>query len=99
SLYERSESGGLRFVSHPTFRDWEAGARGFEGLAFIRGETLGVHGDDGVRTLLAGYATEAFFATMGAVPARGRVWDAAEAETGAAVAVVSHRAWVESFGA
>ena len=98
SLYERNEAGGLRLVSHPTFRDWEAGARGFDGLAYIRGDALGVRSDEGTRTLLVGYATDGFFATMGTAAEQGRVWDAREAAAGAAVAVLSRRAWRESFG-
>jgi putative ABC transport system permease protein len=98
SLYERSDAGGVRPASYPMFRDWAA-AGALASVAYIRGETLGVRGEDGMRLLLAGYASEGFFETLGTAPALGRVWDRAEAQAGAAVAVLSDAAWRESFGA
>lgn len=98
TIYEVSEGGGIRGPSYPTVLDWRRAASGFEGLSYIRGEPLGARIAGGAGLLLAGYASEGFFETMGTVPALGRVWAAEEAWSGSRVAVLAHETWRESFG-
>ena len=67
----------------------------FSILAATRG-VLAMHGD---RPLAGRLVDGAFFQLLRSQPAMGRLLTPADAETGAAVVVLSHTAWRSSFGA
>ncbi|MGH7574340.1 MAG: ABC transporter permease [Longimicrobiales bacterium] len=96
SIYEADVRGTTRLLSYPTFRDWRPEAKTFEGLAFVRGERLGVGGPEGRWLLAASYGTPELFAVMRAQPVLGRVFE--EADVRAPVAVLAWHTWREQFG-
>lgn len=103
TIYERSDNGGLRVPSFPTFTDWQAQAstmRGaIEGLAFVRGDGVLVPGSDGPERQIAAYVTPGFFDVMGMRPLAGRTFSPDDETPGAPrVAVISYSFFLHHFG-
>jgi putative ABC transport system permease protein len=98
SVYESDSTGALRVPSFPAVRDWRAGTRTFEALAYVRGETLGVRDEDGTRLLLGAFSSAELFRALDVQPALGRVFGAAEAEQGEPVVVLAWHLWRDQFG-
>ena len=98
SVYESDSTGALRVPSLPAVRDWRAGTRTFQALAYVRGETLGVRDEDGTRLLLAAFSTGELFRALDVQPALGRLFGDAEAEQGAPVVVLAWHLWRDQFG-
>jgi putative ABC transport system permease protein len=103
TVYERSDEGGFRVPSYPTFRDWQAQSASvssaIEGMAYVRGDgiQLPLHGSTERR--IGAYVTPGFFALMGTRPLLGRGFLPDEERLGAApVAVLSYDYFVEEFG-
>ena len=101
AVYERSEKGGVRVPSYPTFRDWQtqsADASGvIEGMAFVRGDGVMIRGSDD--RLIAAYVTPGFFGLLGTKPELGRAFSPEEERAGAPrVAVISHDFFERQFG-
>src|SRR5689334_24184651 len=69
TVYERSEDGGLRVPSFPTFRDWQSGSNivssAIEGMAFVRGDGVLLPMPKGPEREIAAYVTPGFFALIG----------------------------------
>ena len=61
SVYEQNAQDGARLASYPTFEDWHREAQAFDGLAFIRGRTELLRGQDGNEQVIAAYVSPDFF--------------------------------------
>ena len=87
-------------LSYPDFLDWRAQSRSLDGMAFVYGGSLRVHGDEGTDQALVGMVSEGFFRLMGMAPMLGRLPGADEERAGAAdrVVVLSARYWRTHFG-
>src|SRR5262252_1385773 len=72
TIYEQSETGGLRVPSFPTYADWQAQAASLrgtvDGFAFIRGDGVMLDNRDGRERSIAAFVTPGFFALMGMQP-------------------------------
>ena len=104
TIYERSETGGLRVPSFPTYADWQAQAsslRGaIDGFAFIRGDGVMLDNPSGPERSIAAYVTPGFFALMGMQPELGRTFAPDdELQSSPRVAVISHEYFVKRFNA
>ena len=74
--------------------DWQARARGFEGLAAYSYTTANLTGGRDPERIPVAYVSTGFFATLGVQPVRGRGFAPADTREGAArVAIVSHAFW------
>ena len=106
TVYEQNNTGQLRLVSYPTFRDWQAGASSvsdaIEGMAFIRGDAVTIgrkEGNDEDQPRIAAYVTPGFFNLLGTRPMLGRTFAPDEEAPGApAVAVISYELYMSKFG-
>jgi predicted permease len=98
SIYEADSTAASRPVSWPAVREWREQTRLFESMAYVRGETLGVRDEEGMRLLLAAYSSGDLFRTLKATPLLGRVFTEAEAERGDPVAVIAYHIWRDQFG-
>jgi putative ABC transport system permease protein len=104
TVYERSEDGGLRVPSYPTFQDWQAQsvtvASAIQGMAFIRGDGVVVPMPNGPERGIAAYVTPGFFALLGTRPMLGRTFAQDEERPGAPhVGILSYDYFVKQFGA
>jgi putative ABC transport system permease protein len=102
TVYERSEDGGLRVPSYPTFRDWQtqsaAVSSAIDGFAFVRGDGVLLPMPNGDEREIAAYVTPGFFALMGTQPLLGRTFLADEERPGATpVAVLAYDYFVKEF--
>jgi putative ABC transport system permease protein len=103
TIYERSESGGLRVPSFPTFRDWQDQAstlRGVvDGLAFVRGDGGMLPGPDGLERKIVAYVTPGFFDVMATRPFAGRTFAPDDELPGSPrVAIISYDYFMRQFG-
>jgi putative ABC transport system permease protein len=90
---------GPRLASFPTFQDWQRESRSFDGLAFIRGQTVILATPEGPEQVVAGYVSPEFFRVVGSAPALGRGFTADEKRAGGPqVAVISDALWRRRFG-
>ena len=87
TVYERSEDGGLRVPSYPTFQDWQAQsgavASAIQGMAFIRGDGVVLPMPNGPERGTVAYVTPGFFALLGTRPLLGRTFAQDEERLGA----------------
>ena len=103
TIYERSDEGGLRVPSYPTFEDWQSQSSSvsaaIEGSAFVRGDAVTLPMPGGPERQIAAYVTPGFFALMGARPVFGRTFLPDEEQSGAPpVAVLSYDYFLKQFG-
>jgi putative ABC transport system permease protein len=103
TVYERSDEGGLRVPSYPTFQDWQAQSASvssaIERSAFIRGDGVLLPMPGGPERAISAYVTPGFFALMGTRPLYGRTFLHEEEQSGAApVAVLSFDYFLKQFG-
>lgn len=103
TIYERSENGGLRVPSFPTYHDWEGQASSLrdvvDGLAFARGDGVMVPGPGGPERKIVAYITPGFFGLMGSPPLAGRTFMPDDESPGAPrVAVISYDYFMRQFG-
>src|SRR5690348_12825596 len=65
TVFERSDEGGFRVPSYPTFSDWQRQAAtvadAIEGFAFIRGDGVSMPTQSGDERKIAAYVTPGFF--------------------------------------
>ena len=104
TVYERSEDGGLRVPSYPTFQDWQTQsatvASAIQGMAFIRGDGVLLPMPNGPERGIAAYVTPGFFALLGTRPLLGRSFARDEEMPGAPrVGILSYDYFVKQFGA
>src|SRR5689334_9060624 len=102
-VYERSDQGGYRTPSFPTYSDWEAQgstvADAIHGFAFIRGDAVMLPTPSGDDRKIAAYVTPGFFNLMGTRPLLGRTFLPDEERIGGPrVAVISYQYFDEQFG-
>lgn len=103
TIYERSDVGGLRVPSFPTFLDWQAQTPvlrdAIDGLAFVRGDGVMVPGTDGPERRIDAFVTPGFFDLMAVHPMVGRTFSTTDEMPGAPrVAVISFEFFVQRFG-
>jgi putative ABC transport system permease protein len=98
SVHEDNAQQGTRPASYPTFLDWRAQARVFDGLAFIRGQTVIFRSAEGPEQVIAGYVSPDFFRVVGEAPRLGRGFLPDEEQSGEPVAVISDELWRRRFG-
>jgi putative ABC transport system permease protein len=81
--------------------DYDAFREGLSGLQSLAAYKLGeiAVALPEARSMRAALTSANYFAVLGVRPAAGRVFDAADAETHAAVAVIAHSTWVRNLGA
>lgn len=98
-VWERNERGEFRLGSYPTFLDWRAQSDVFEALAFIRGSSTLMRGDDGARRVGTAFVTGEFFNVLRGPPLIGRLFLPEEQQPGGTpVAVLTYALWNEAFG-
>jgi putative ABC transport system permease protein len=98
-IWEQSERGDYRLASYPTFRDWRAQSDVFEALAFIRGSSSLMPGNDGARRVGTAFVSEEFFDVLRGPPLLGRLFSPEERQPGSPrVAVLTYALWHEAFG-
>ncbi|MEJ7813062.1 MAG: ABC transporter permease, partial [Gemmatimonadaceae bacterium] len=87
-------------VSYPDWLEWRAGARSFEALAIMRGQSVNLTGGDEPERLAGSFVSADFWPVLRAAPALGRGFSRAETElpTAEPVAVVSDGLWRRRFG-
>lgn len=90
NAFERAT--GLRNVE-----DWRA-ARSFETMAWFRDEPVVLREEPEPEPMDAAFVSPNFFETVGARPALGRFFTAAETERGDCLAVLSYGLWQRRFG-
>ena len=103
NVFERSDQGGLRIPSFPTFTDWQTQAstvsRAIEGFAFVRGDGVMVPMPSGDERQIVAYVTPGFFHLMGTQPVLGRTFLPDEERLGGPrVAVISYEYFNKQFG-
>ena len=92
---------GRRFsVSEPNYLDWKLRVRRVSAVAAFSGRSPTLRGDGDAERLAGAGTTHSLFATLGVVPALGRVFTAEEDTPGgdARVAILSHALWQRRFG-
>jgi len=103
TVYERSDDGGFRVPSYPTFRDWQAQSAAvssaIRGMAFVRGDGVTLPMPNGPERGIAAYVTPGFFELLGTKPLLGRGFTADEEQAGGPnVAILSYDYFVKQFG-
>jgi putative ABC transport system permease protein len=86
-------------VAWPTFLDWRAQTHSFSELAGFRTDHAMLSGAGEPEMLRSAQVSAEFFPLLGARPAAGRFFDAADDRPGAPpTAVISHGVWKRRFG-
>ena len=103
TVFERSDDGGLRVPSYPTFRDWQTQSttvsNAIAGMAFVRGDGVILPMPNGPEREIAAYVTPGFFALMGTKPGIGRGFAPDEEQLGGPrVAILSYDYFLKQFG-
>src|SRR5688572_31435200 len=73
-VWERSERGDYRLASFPTFLDWRHQSDVFDALAFVRGRSTLMPGDDGARRVGSAFVSEDFFDVLRGTTLLGRTF-------------------------
>ena len=93
---------GLRVERSPVaLREFDtnlSGASSFAAIGAYSDQDATIGTGDGVRPIIAGYATPGFFVAMGVPPAEGRVFNRADLDGASPVVVVSEALWRRQFG-
>jgi predicted permease len=102
-VFERSDDGGIRVPSYPTFRDWQAQSASVSsaitGMAFVRGDGVVLPMPNGPERAISAYVTPGFFALMGTRPYLGRGFLPEEEQPGGPrVAILSYDYFLKEFG-
>lgn len=93
-------SGFTASVAFPNYRDWRERNETFERFSLFLPSSRRFTTVDGSRVLEVGWVMGGFFETLGLEAEVGRYFSEAESEPGAdRLAVMSHRLWVDEFGA
>jgi putative ABC transport system permease protein len=99
TVFEKNERSDYRLASYPTFVDWRAQAEVFEGLAYVRGRTTSLRGDEGAARVLGAFVSDGFFDVLEGQPLLGRTFsDEEERPGGLRVAVLTYALWQQRFG-
>ena len=93
-----AEKGGMG-VAWPNFEDWQRRVGSFDGLAASLEDAVLVNDGQFPRRFGSRSVTANFFQVLGVSPFRGRLFDAADVQSGTATAVVSYGFWVRELGA
>jgi putative ABC transport system permease protein len=94
------QQGDFYSPSYPDFRDWRGQAGDvFDGMAFLRSESLLLRGTDGAQRLNGAHVSEGFFAVLGTRPLLGRAFLPEEERPGGPrVLVLKYATWQGRFG-
>ncbi|NNF14403.1 MAG: ABC transporter permease [Gemmatimonadetes bacterium] len=99
-INEIEPSGFTASVAFPNYRDWRERNETFERFSIFLPSSRRFTTVDGARVLEVGWVMGGFFETLGVDPEVGRYFSEGESEPGAErLAVVSHRLWVDEWGA
>jgi predicted permease len=99
-LWETRPGGHQMQVSGPNFHDWHDRNHSFAALAYGFTEETTIAGGITPRRMTLASVSKQFYSVAGVKPERGRLLNASEHRQGAAaVALISHRVWVNSLGA
>ena len=98
-VWEQSERGDYRLASYPTFLDWREQSDVFEALAYVRGTSTLMPGDQGARQVGSAFVSDEFFDVLRGRPLLGRTFsDEEQRPGGPRVAVLTYALWQERFG-
>jgi putative ABC transport system permease protein len=93
-------TGGRMSISFPSFLDWRAQARGFEGMAGYRSYAGTITGIDPPTRLNGRFVSAGFFELLGVNPLLGRsIGPEDDKSNSDPVAVISYSCWQSRFGA
>ena len=99
-LWETSASGGNSLFSYPQLERLQSQAKTLSGIFAVTGLGRLIVEFHATSALAQGdAATDNFFSVLGIAPQYGRFFSAGEDRAGASVAVISHRYWLNRFGA
>src|ERR1017187_8578270 len=99
-LWETSASGGNSLFSYPQLERLQPQAKPLSGIFAVTGLGRLIVEFHATCALAQGdAATDNFFSVLGIAPQYGRFFSAGEDRAGASVAVISHRYWLNRFGA
>lgn len=99
-VWERNQhTGEQSWVYYGNYLDWQARSRAFESMAIYNLWEANVWGDPEPERVKTAWVTTSYFPMLGAEPALGRVFTAAEeAPDAPRVVVISHSLWQRRFG-
>lgn len=87
-------------TSAPNYLDWAEQSTSFDGMAAVHLWSTTLTGLDAPRRVSLAQVRAGFFQTVGVSPMLGRAFTRDETVAGSsAVAILSHRLWVDSYGA
>lgn len=98
---QRNEAFGIEssHLRHDVLRRLQVEDVGFDGLLGLSNEEVLFRYREQSARLQAEFVTPNYFSMLGVRPAAGRLLDANDDSTGAAVVVISHSLWTSRFGA
>lgn len=85
-------------VAQPVYEDWRRESRTLESLGIYEYRTYNVASEQEPEQVAGLRASASLFTVLGVPPAMGRVFTAAEDETGGKLAVISDRVWRAHLG-
>jgi putative ABC transport system permease protein len=99
-LWEKTPGGQRNVLSEAAYRDWAAQSRSFAAIAARTAGVMSYTGGGDVRSLRVSRVSAPYFDVFGLEAALGRTFAADEDQAGKEkVAVLSHRLWLNLFGA
>lgn len=97
SVHTRAPGGGTWSVSYPSYRDWTARARVFEGITVFNLGQVGVRVDGGTERAWSITASANYFDVLGVPMLTGRAFRAEEERDAAQVVVLGYSYWQRRF--
>lgn len=90
--------GQFNLASYADLDDWRAQAATIERLSAYTSQSVNLTGDREPERLNGAFVSSDFFPLMGARALRGRLFEPADDQPGAPMAIVSYRVWQAKFG-
>ena len=99
-VWTRTSGGPASAAAWPEIVDWREQSHSFSDMAAWRGQSVNLTGEGEPERLVGAFVSDRFFPLLGARPALGRTFSAAETDPATAqpVAVLGHGLWRRRFG-